>query len=203
MATLIDPRRPRDLTDAIDLVVPPKPFLITNVFKDERQHNVNTFDYAIEAGSFKRALYANPHNPPALVERLWKKVMSQDIPMTKEKEMFTAIEQAEMAPVGHPYIDSSDMMRQNAQLEILRNLGILQERTVRLLENFASELLCTGSFTRTQTGQNAGSWTFSIGNFDHRTGALSTGYNVEGTAGTYLTSGGTYAQFCRDRKSVV
>ena len=53
MAQLIDPRKPRDLTDAVDLVNPPKPFLITNVFKDERQHTVNTFDYAIEAGNQK------------------------------------------------------------------------------------------------------------------------------------------------------
>jgi len=197
MAQLIDPRKPRDLTDAVDLVNPPKPFLITNVFKDERQHTVNTFDYAIEAGSFKRALYANPHNPPALVERLWKKVMTEDIPLIKEKEVFTAIEQFEMAPPGTIYIDSADVLRQNAQMEILRNLGMLQERTVRLLENFASQLLCTGSFTRTQTGQNAGSWVFNVGNFDHRTGALVSGYNVEGTAGTFMTAGGTYAQFCR------
>jgi hypothetical protein len=140
----------RSLTQRINKIKPPAPFLMEKIFGTNEVHDSETVDIEIVSGSDTLAQFANPNEiQPRPVKKISSKVLTVKIPRTYESKTFTVQEMRDLQILGNIYANAAD--KSAAQKEKINlELSELKNRAIRLREKMAADAVSTGLISVSQ-----------------------------------------------------
>lgn len=151
MATNIDIFSWHSLTAAVNKVAPARTFLLDTFFKTKVQHSVRDIYYGKSEESDKLALFVNAHENPKLVAQMQKGAKHFQLPITREKKVWTAEELAKQGKqVGEVFVGSPADIANASNTYVLQEVQSLKNRVIRLREWMAAQALDTGKITVSQ-----------------------------------------------------
>ena len=146
MAILVDLYDSRSLSEAVNIVKTPEPYILSQFFGGPAEpHDRDTIDYEVYRGSEEIAsfVHADDPNPRNVKKDVIKEVKTFKLPRTYESKFFTAQELAKINAIGQIY--STAQARKAAQMDyIATEIENLKNRVVRLKEKMACEAISTG-----------------------------------------------------------
>jgi hypothetical protein len=150
MAT-IDIYDGRSLTEAINLMIAPEPFLTKMFWGTPKYHTTDKIDIEIYDGGAELAQFVNQQEESRLVNKRTRAIQTVNIPRTYERKVFTAQELADFRNVGQIYLADEAAISRQADELIMQELEILKARVLRRREWMAAVGLDTGALSISQT----------------------------------------------------
>jgi len=150
MSALVNLYDSYSLTEAVNLLPVPEPFVIKNVFKTVVPHDSDAILYEEYAGSEGVAQFVGRNEPnPKSVSKGTRVAKSFQLPRTYESKLFTAQELATINAVGQIFSDVNIRLEEQNKY-VARELEQLKSRVIRRREQMACEALATGKIVVTQ-----------------------------------------------------
>ena len=147
----IDIRDPRSLSQALQLLVTPEPFVLSKFFKTEA-HAADAVDIEIRRYNAHMAQLVSKNGMAKPVKKIETDFQTVRLPRTKETKVFTARELAEIEALGQLWDESPAGRINRADQRMLEELTDLKNRVVRLREYMAIKAITTGAISITADG---------------------------------------------------
>lgn len=140
------------LTEAVNLLPVPEPFVVKNVFKTVVPHDSDSILFEEYNGSEEVAQFVHRDEPnPKSVAKGTRTAKSFQLPRTYESKVFTAQELSRINAIGQIYSDVNIRVEEQNKY-IARELEALKSRVIRRREQMACEALATGKISVVQDG---------------------------------------------------
>lgn len=145
MSISVDLYDSRSLTEAVNIMKTPEPFVLNKIFGGSAQpHESDKIDFEFFSGSEEIATFAHSEAPePNAISKLTKKVKTFSLPRTFESKLFTAQDLSKINAIGQIYSDSKVRKAEQSKY-IAMELEALKNRVIRLKEKMACEAISTG-----------------------------------------------------------
>jgi len=150
MSLLVNLYDSASLTEAVNLLKVPEPFVLKNIFKTIVPNDTDTILFEEYSGSDEIAQFVHLDDPsPTSVKKTTRKAKSFQLPRTFENKVFTPQELSKINAIGQIFADENVRLEEQ-QKAVARELEELKNRVIRRREQMACAAIATGKITVSQ-----------------------------------------------------